>query len=69
MQKLDGALWVQPWQPGAFDRLGWYSRDIIRCRTTVVRLITTMFLINKPKLIPLGAFEAWLWRRWHALID
>jgi hypothetical protein len=25
-----------------------------------------MFLINKPKLIPQGAFEAWLWRRWHA---
>jgi len=27
-----------------------------------------MFLVNKPKLIPRGAFEAWLWRRWHAPI-
>jgi len=27
-----------------------------------------MFLVNRPKLIPQGAFEAWLWRRWHAPI-
>jgi len=30
---------------------------------------TTMFLVKKIKLVPPGAFEAWLWRRWQPRID
>jgi hypothetical protein len=32
-------------------------------------LTITMFLVKKIKLIPPGAYEAWLWRRWQTHIN
>ena len=52
------------------SRSGCYSLVIKYCDHPAARLIsTTMFLVKKTKLIPLGAFEAWLWRRWQPRID
>jgi hypothetical protein len=43
---------------------------IENCGQPAGRLMpTTMFLVKKTKLIPPGAFEAWLWRRWQPRID
>lgn len=49
---------------------GCYSLMIEKCGQPAGRLMpTTMFLVKKTKLIPPGAFEAWLWRRWQPRID
>ncbi len=52
------------------SRSGCYSLAIENRGHFAGRLIlTTMFLVKKTKLIPPGAFEAWLWRRWQPRID
>jgi hypothetical protein len=52
------------------SRSGCYSLMIEYCGHSAGRLMpTTMFLVKKTKLIPPGAFEAWLWRRWQPCID
>jgi hypothetical protein len=51
-------------------RSGWYSLTTENDDRVAGHLIpTTMFLVKKTKLVPPGAFEAWLWRRWQPRID
>jgi hypothetical protein len=46
----------------------WYIRSLVIPYLSPEAFVIPMFLVNKPKLIPQGAFEAWLWRRWHSPI-